>query len=368
MNNNIKVCFVCPKAYCLFDPDKGGIFGGAEVDLYILGTSLAKDDSFEVSFVVGDYGQASEVSKQNIRLFKSLKITEPPLIAPFKIWRAMKKADADFYFIKTMSAGLLLVYLFCRINRRKLIIRTAHSSHCDGSYLTKHPFLRFLYKAAFKKAAAVFTQNRSDANSLKASLDVASITIPNGHIITDRNEQNKEYILWVARSANFKNPYLFIELAKDLPDQKFVMVCPKAFGDKNYSILKKIAGKYKNLEFVESVKIFDIQTVFSKAKIFVNTSESEGFANTFIQAAIAAVPIISYKVNPDDFLNKYNCGFCADGSYRKMLELINTLAEDEGLIKKYGENAFAYAKEKHDIQKILPQYKNLFKKIAGNVD
>ena len=57
MENKIKVCFVCPKAYPLFNETVEGVFGGSEVDLYYLGTELAKDGDFDVSFVVADYGQ-----------------------------------------------------------------------------------------------------------------------------------------------------------------------------------------------------------------------------------------------------------------------------------------------------------------------
>ena len=53
----VKVCFVSPKAYPLFDDKAQGVFGGAEVDLYMLGTELAADDAFEVSFIVADYAQ-----------------------------------------------------------------------------------------------------------------------------------------------------------------------------------------------------------------------------------------------------------------------------------------------------------------------
>ena len=31
----VSVCFVSPKAYPLFNPDCKGVFGGAEVDLYL---------------------------------------------------------------------------------------------------------------------------------------------------------------------------------------------------------------------------------------------------------------------------------------------------------------------------------------------
>ena len=46
-----------PKAYPLFNPQIKTVFGGAEVDLYLLATELAKDNDFAVSFITADYGQ-----------------------------------------------------------------------------------------------------------------------------------------------------------------------------------------------------------------------------------------------------------------------------------------------------------------------
>ena len=59
-NGKIRVCFVSPKAYPIFNPDIESVFGGAEVDLYMIATELAKDPDFNVSFIAADYGQADE--------------------------------------------------------------------------------------------------------------------------------------------------------------------------------------------------------------------------------------------------------------------------------------------------------------------
>ena len=53
----IRVCFIAPKAYPLFNPAVKGVLGGAEVDLYFLATELAKDKNFVVTFITADYGQ-----------------------------------------------------------------------------------------------------------------------------------------------------------------------------------------------------------------------------------------------------------------------------------------------------------------------
>ena len=66
----IRVCFIILRAYTLFNPDVKDVIGGAEVDLYLLATELAKDKKFEVRFVVGDYGQKQIEVRENVTIIK----------------------------------------------------------------------------------------------------------------------------------------------------------------------------------------------------------------------------------------------------------------------------------------------------------
>jgi len=81
----IRVCFVSPKAYPLFNSDIESVFGGAEVDTYMIATELAKDDGFEVSFIVADYGQPQEEVRENVRLLKSLNFKQNALTGARKV-------------------------------------------------------------------------------------------------------------------------------------------------------------------------------------------------------------------------------------------------------------------------------------------
>ena len=110
----IRVCFVCPKAYPIFNPEIESVFGGAEVDLYLIATELAKDDAFEVSFVVADYGQPDEETRDHVRILKSLDFRQNSLIGAWKIWNAMKQTNADWYMLETASPGVPLAAAFCR--------------------------------------------------------------------------------------------------------------------------------------------------------------------------------------------------------------------------------------------------------------
>ena len=67
----IKACFVSPFAYSLFNPEVELKFGGAEVQMYLLATELAKDENFDVNFVVLDLGQKEKEEYQGDKVYKS---------------------------------------------------------------------------------------------------------------------------------------------------------------------------------------------------------------------------------------------------------------------------------------------------------
>ena len=121
--------------------------------------------------------------------------------------------------------------------------------------------------------------------------------------------------------------------------------------------------KIENLEFIEYVPFDEIDEYFQKAKIFVNTSIKEGFPNTFIQAAKNKTPIISLNVNPDNFLNEYNCGFCSNDDFGEMNKILNKVLNDDDLYKQISENVCNYAKGNHDIEKNAGQ---LYRLIVGS--
>jgi len=98
----IRICFIAPKAYPLFNPDVKKVFGGAEVDLYFLATELAKDENFAVSCITADYGQEDFETIENVRIIKSVDFNKNPLIGAIKVWQAMQAADSQIYFQKAV--------------------------------------------------------------------------------------------------------------------------------------------------------------------------------------------------------------------------------------------------------------------------
>jgi glycosyltransferase involved in cell wall biosynthesis len=359
----IHVCFIAPKAYLLFNPEYKGIFGGAEVDLYLLSRELAKDDLFKISFVTADYGQPDNETIHNVHLHKSITFLENPVFGAYKIWKSLKKANADIYVQETFSPGTILVSLFCRVHSKAFVYRTAHSDECDGTNLSMFPIMGRFFLLALRNASSIITQNNCDRIALEKTAKLSSCIIANSIYLPVLTSGPKHHILWVGRSADFKRPHRFFELVQSFPNETFMMICPQASNDKNYESLCSKAKSFKNLTFYSHIDYHQIMPYYQQAKIYINTSDSEGFPNTFVQAGAAGTAILSFAVNPDDFLTRYNCGLCCRGDMDKLKAGLAFLLDGQRYIE-IGKNGRKYVEENHDISRIVKQYKAVFMRLV----
>jgi glycosyltransferase involved in cell wall biosynthesis len=66
-----------------------------------------------------------------------------------------------------------------------------------------------------------------------------------------------------------------------------------------------------NLEYLGEKSQDEVNELLARAHIYVNTSLFEGFANTFIQAWMRDVAVVSLHVNPDGVFDREGVGIHA---------------------------------------------------------
>ena len=205
------------------------------------------------------------------------------------------------------------------------IIATIHDSGpwVDGKYIFKeNVYYRFVSKFLYD---FVF----QDAENNQAIKDVKSKSFWCHSGLDDYEydfEPNKEdYILWVAGlnwGLGGKGIDTFIELAKRLPDEKFV-----AYGTGNDEIadqLINISKELPNFEFRGKLnRDHTHREAFKKAKMFAMLSRiPEAFGRTGLEALSKGTPVIgsNYGSVPEQ-VGHENIGFCSDN----IEDLINAI-------------------------------------------
>lgn len=359
----MKICFFNLQAYSLFNPASKALIGGTEVQLYYLAKFLAKEN--EVSFVTGDWGQDKVEVFERVRIYKSISLAKNILNyikAPFVIWSVLKKVNADVCIASSAGTEIGIIALFCKFNNKKFIYRTAHDWDCTGEFIEKHGIFGRLFQYGLTRASAVVAQNNDHASKLSKNYKISATVIKNALEVLGSDKKEKHHILWVARCAKWKNPNILLKIAKQFPNYPLVMICP-GLDDKFFKKIRDEALSLENVRFIKKVSFSEIQKYYNEAKLFIGTSEYEGFPNTYLQACLGSTPIVSYKVNPDNFITENNLGYCADGDFIKMIEQIKKILLDNNDWEEKSKNAFRYVKENHDIDVIGELWKDLIYKL-----
>ncbi|MGQ4874908.1 MAG: glycosyltransferase family 4 protein [Promethearchaeia archaeon] len=367
MKRKIKVCFVQSFGYSVFNPDSNARIGGAEVDLYNIATELAKDERFDVYFLVADFGQKDIEIYNGVKVIKghSQKKTLKNFIYSFYIfYKKLHQINADIYFTANLSKYVGLTNFYCKIFKKIHIHRTEHEGQVIKSHIIKNILkgkLKYLsFYLGFINVNHIVVQNDEHQRLLKKTFNFPSTVIRNSYIIPPYNKNSREFILWVARGEKWKRPEIFIELAKAFPTESFVMIMPLGSDKDFFKKIKNKAEKLENLKFIPGVPFSKVNEYYKRAKVFVNTSLSEGFPNSFNQAMNASTPILSLNINPDNFINKYNVGLYCNNDFELLKENLNVLLKNEDLWKNLSENSLEFVKEHMNIKKSIKIWKKIF--------
>jgi glycosyltransferase involved in cell wall biosynthesis len=136
-----------------------------------------------------------------------------------------------------------------------------------------------------------------------------------------------------------------LELARRVPARSFVMVLNRS----DPGMFSRVAAERPaNLRIVERVTLRESEALFAGASAFVNTSEFEGFPNTFLQAAKHRVPVISLQVDPDRILSANGCGLAAQGSFDTLTRLLLQVLGDASLRERLTSAMHVYVEREHE--------------------
>jgi glycosyltransferase involved in cell wall biosynthesis len=359
----IKICFVVPRAYYLFNPNMEGLsskVGGSQKQAYLLSAEIAKNANYDVHFCVADFDQPEFEIINNVKISKSFSFSENKITGLLRLFRILKRINADFYIFRAAETGVALSSIFIRILlRKKVFYMLAHND--ETRFMTLYKMLGFftalIMPFTYKFAHILTAQTQSQFNQFYKSYKRKPDAII-GNIVEAVHEENqiqsRDIILWVGRLVEFKNPELFIELAMKFPDEKFVMIAPQVLESSDFAKrIKMQALKLVNLDFIQYVHPHEMKNYYHKAKIYIITSESEGFSNTLAEASAHGCAVLSYKINDDCIFDNHRIGICAGGNKTEFFDNFKYLIENNDIINQMGLNGKDYFLKHYNKEKIV---------------
>lgn len=170
-------------------------------------------------------------------------------------------------------------------------------------------------------------------------------------------------ILWVGKSdERVKRPSIVLELARQLNQFEFVIVMNRGVATTHEECLAA-AKELPNVTLLERVPFSQIEAYFAAARLHLNTSDFEGFPNTFLQAAKYGVPTLSLQVDPGAMLSSHGSGVVCGGNLECLRDEICRLMEDQIAYDSCSRQALQYVSQHHDKNTIIGLYERVLSSV-----
>ena len=333
-----KICVVAMDAYGLLSGEGDLKYIGGETVQHVLLARAWRDMGHEVSMIAFDDGQGARRVVDGITIIAAHKrhagIPGLRFFHPraSKLFSALMAADAEVYYQSPAGAYTGITAWFCRMTGRQFIFRVASDSDCEKEHSRIDLWRdRRLYEYGLRRADLVAAQTEYQARMLmenhriEASVVNMLVEPPQRGAASVKKDID---VLWMGNLRSLKRPELVLELARQLPDVQFTLAggpCPFPWGYTYFDDVKAAAARLPNVSMPGGIRYTDSGEWFDRARIFLNTSSIEGFPNTFLQAWIRGVPVVSF-FDPDGLIRRLQLGQVA-ASVDDMRESIRGLLD-----------------------------------------
>jgi len=316
-----RLCFYSPYLYPVAAGAEVHFVGGTEVRQWALARALVERD-FEVAVATCDYGQPRVLSQEGVTLLRTysteaglpgLRFFYPRL---WKTMRTLKDARADVYLAGGSGLGTGWTYDASRLAGARFVLLAAS----DGDAMPSLPWLttrreKWWYLRALRGADVLIAQTDLQRRLLRDNFAVEAHVIANPVDLPPSavDPAANDVILWVSTYKPSKRPEWFIELARRLPQHRFVMIGypPSEKGNGSWHLATRAAAELSNLEVHGFVEHGRIREFLRKTALFVHTSPLEGFPMTLLEAWSFGIPSLSC-VDPGGVVSRHGIGEVVD--------------------------------------------------------
>jgi len=162
---------------------------------------------------------------------------------------------------------------------------------------------------------------------------------------------------WMARMTSVKNPQLFIDVARRMPDVQFAM----AGGGELLDLMRAQAPANLKVVGWTNAALF-----LSAIDISISTSNNEGMPIALIEAQQAGIPVLATNVGSNsEVIISGETGFIIKKDADTIAEVLHKLIFLPQLVKTLGKNAKAWANKEFSPDKMIQSHVKLYENILN---
>ena len=345
--------------------------------MFLLATQLASS-GWHVTYLTPDIKSAQV--DQGVKLYP-IRSSLADATVEKEISTSLSEINPDIIYQRGRSTFTKACYHYCSKNNIPLVFALSMDIDCRvfrnslrlKEYGSRNP-VRWLWTAlrlgaqdlssyrAMKSADLICCQTNYQKRKIEKSSTAHLAVIRNMHPKHQSKvtKSNPPVILWLASIKKWKQPELFLELAKQLADRPYQFVLAGKMADEHYRQEIMDMTKQPNFSYIEDVDLEASNELIEKASVFVNSSiGNEGFPNTFIQSWLREVPTVSLLFDPDNLIADEQLGFVS-GTVGQLCKDVDLLASDERVCQEIGSRARHYAEKTFSTDHVFPKVEALF--------
>ncbi len=362
-----RICLVGVDNYLMLNPAENTMPVNGEAVQQILLARAFRGLNFDVSTVVHAFEKDIDETIDGIRVQSACKRGAGIPILRFLhpratgVFRALNEIDADVYYESPAGALTGLTAAFCQWKKKKFIFRVASDVDCiPGQQLIKYWRDRKLFEYGLRRADVVAVQSNYQAQLLDKHYGLKGDIV---NMVLDEPQEDLDGerdidVLWISNIKHVKRPDRLVALARQLPNVRFTMIGGVVQDEKAlYAEIEQEAASLSNVDFLGQVPYDVVNEYVARTRVLLNTSDIEGFPNTFLQAWARKVPVVSY-FDPDGIIQARGLGFRPDDE-ADMCDALQKLLGDDTKRIDIGEKAHAFALTQYSAESAAKRYLEL---------
>lgn len=329
--------------------------GGAELQQTLLAKALARR-GVDVSMVVADLGQPEGATWHGVRTLRAYapQAGLPVLRFFHPRWSglaaAVNRSGAWLRYCST--AGLAVGQTVMATSRRtgRVVFRVASNSDCQPDKLLIPNWRgKVLYRHGLLRADLVLAQSEAQQRLLVENYQRTSVVVPSLVELADRSlplPARDIDALWVGNLRHVKRPDLALDLAETAPELQLHIIGGTQPGEEAFHAqCQARAAGIANAHFHGLQPLATVNERMAHARLHVNTSDVEGFPNTYLQAWARGTPVVAF-FDPDGVVARERLGLIVR-TLPEMRDAIAQLRQDATLWQELSDNARRYVEQRH---------------------